>query len=250
VEVDGARVIVPSELPVELTATRMTLKALVEAAPATCRASGESGLALADKCRAERGALGLDVARQMVDTTPRSGLDPLPEPASASAVAVVTATRDAHGRLVASSLALKKDKDMVWGAVTFVNTAEGYFRMNGSWGVDQDGVIVRLNDPGSRQSVQRGLACGSDSNCSPDGRFPIDPSAPSARFLDGNPACVPSDAAPQACPDSNRTAVPGVAAPVPIRVGDHLKANGSFEIAGGVRFFSAQSLVVQMSLER
>ena len=67
------------------------------------------------------------------------------------------------------------------------------------------------------------------------------------RFDRGNPVCIGGEA--QACPASNRN-VPAedIVTHVPISVGDNINAQGAYEIAGGVRFFSAQALIVQTTL--
>ena len=244
IEIDGTRVAIPPGLLVALPATAMTLPALFAEAPVSCRARNESGVAQDDGCRAH--PPGLNRARALVDTTPRSGLSPKPPAAAPVAQATVQAQRDADGRLVASAVAISKNVEYVWGAVSFVNTAEGYVRVNGPYGQDKEGMLLRFNDPFGRQAVQSGLACGTDANCSPDARFRADQANASIRFARGNPACIPSNEVPGLCPESNReAAVEDATIPVPLRPGDHLKAIGAFEIAVGVRFFSAQSLVVE-----
>src|SRR5207245_747392 len=67
--------------------------------------------------------------------------------------------------------------DSLTGKVTFINTTQGYFRIEGAPGSDTGGVMVRLNDPGAVHSIQSGLGCSplGGTNCSPDDRFILDP---------------------------------------------------------------------------
>ena len=246
IEISDSRILIPAGLQIDLPAATLPLSVLFAMAPPGCREVRESGLARADRCRADPTGGGL--SSEVVDTTPRSGLAPKPDLRAPIAKATVSATRGADGRLTALAVALSKNIEYVWGAVSFISTEHGYFRVNGPFRRDEGGMLVRFNDPMGYHAVQSGVACGAEGNCSPDSRFHIDTARASVRFRRGNPACVSSDVVPGLCPESNRTLPPDdLVTAVPLRVGDHVKAAGAFEIAGGVRFFSAQALVVEAS---
>ncbi len=243
IEINNVRISIPPGLNIDLPATTLTLPVLFAMAQPACRLVNESGLARADRCRADPAGTG--PVAEIVDTTPRSGLAPKPDFLAPVAVATVSASRGEDGRLTATAVALSKNVEHVWGAVSYIDTEHGYFRVNGPFRQDEGGMLVRLNDPLGYQAVQSGVACGADGNCSPDARFRIDTAHVSVRFRRGNPACVPSNTVPSICPDANRS-VPAddTVSPVPLKIGDHVKALGAFEVAGGVRFFSAQTLAV------
>jgi len=249
IEVNRLRISVPPGLNIDLPATTLALPALFAMAPPACRLVNESGLARADRCRVDPAGTG--PVAEVVDTTPRSGLAPKPDFLAPVAMATVWASRGADGRLTAHAVTLSKNVEHVWGAVSYISTEQGYFRVNGPFRQDEGGMLVRFNDPLGYQAVQSGVACGADGNCSPDARFRIDSAHVSVRFRRGNPACVPSDTVPSLCPESNRSLpADDVVSPVPIKIGDHVKADGAFEVAGGVRFFSAQTLVVDTNPAR
>ena len=248
IEVGNLTIAIPPGLVVELPGTTLTLPAVFALAPAACREANESGLARADRCRVDPAGAG--PPDTFVDTTPRSGLAPKPDFQAPVALAQVSARREPGG-ITALAVTLTKNLEQVWGAVSYVNAAQGYVRVSGPLRQDEGGMLVRFNDPEGRQAVQSGVACGSEGNCSPDARFRMDWAQVSIRFRRGNPACVPSDSVPGFCPDANRPLTGDTLLdPVPIKVGDHVKAMGAFEVAGGVRFFSAQKLVVEADPRR
>jgi hypothetical protein len=236
------RIAIPSGLAIELPARVLTLPEVFSQATAPCRKRGQSGLARQDACRADVGGADLGPPSSYTDTS----ATPV-EMAAPVARATVLATRTDDGRLVAVSVKITKSREPFWGAVTYVDVVQGYLRVNGALREDDGGVIVRINDPEGLQSDQHGVGCGPEGNCSPDARFRLDGNAYSVRFARGNPACIGSDA--QACPEANRhIAADDFLSRVPIRVGDNVQAEGAFEIAAGVRFFSAQALVIQTEL--
>jgi len=164
--VGGQIVILPRNLLLDLPANRLTLTQLFEQAPAACVTNGESGLAKADLCN-QSGAGGF---------------------------ATISANRSDAGNVIAGDVLIEKGKENVTGAVTFINYTDGYFRVSGQPGVDNAGVIVRLNDPTGRHTVQQGLGCaaGNTANCSPDPRFTLDPDNYTNVFTTGFPLCLPS----------------------------------------------------------
>ena len=244
------RVAVPSTVPVEMPGGGLTLSELFTLAPARCREKKESGLVPADACRRPaRDDSGRTPAWTLeADRTPRSYLDPIPTDEAPSTVAHVTATRGADGALVATAVTLTRTDTSVAGAVTFVNEEEGYLRVNGALGTDEGGALLRINDPESRHSVQRGTGCGTEGNCSPDVRFKANTVTTSVRFEAGYPACVAGGMG-GVCLKSSRP-VRGFLdgnAMLPILVGDHVTAQGGFEVHDGVRVFWAHALVVHTS---
>ena len=70
----------------------------------------------------------------------------------------------------------------------------------------------------------------------------------SVRFQAGYPACVPGGLG-DVCAAASRPVrgIVDAALLLPIRLGDHVTAQGAFEVVDGVRIFSAHSLVDQTS---
>jgi hypothetical protein len=232
-----SRVEIPPDLAVDLPAARLTLDQVFAEAPPGCVARGESGLASGDACRTNPDGSRADA------TAP--GREP--ETLLSVASARVLAARADDGRLVASRVQITRSSEPLWGGVTFVSPTDGYMRINGALREDDGGTVVRINDPTKQQSDQHGPGCGSLPNCSPDPRFRAALSPWSVRFEQGNPACIGAD--DQGCHASNRDTYPGdLVTLVPIRVGDNVLVEGSYESVRGVAFFSAQSLLVQTRL--
>jgi hypothetical protein len=150
----------------------------------------------------------------------------------------------AESESIATKIVLTRNDRSVLGAVTFVSEAQGYLRIGGAFGVDQGGALVRINDPDAHQSAQSGVGCGSEGNCSPDARFRANVVHHSVRFAAGYPACVPG-ALGDVCAAASRPVrgIVDAALLVPIRLGDHVTAQGAFEVVDGVRIFSAHTLV-------
>lgn len=175
-------------------------------------------------------------------------------------------------------MCLSKKYEVVTGQITYINYSEGYFRVNGNVGSDTTGVMVRLNDPDSRHTVQSGAGCATGSpNCSPDPRFTLDGDNYTNVFSTGYPMCIPSTqvrtftdftnnpigattshanadgTGDVLCPVTNRTISNGQ--PVddsrrfaPIMLGDSIMAEGNYELVGGVTFLSAHSSAVSAAL--
>ena len=163
--VGGQFVILPRNLLLDLPANRLTLKQLFDQAPAACVANGESGLAKADACNTS----------------------------GAGGFAILSANRSDAGNVIAGDVFLQKGQESITGTVTFIDYNDGYYRLSGQPGVDNAGVIVRLNDPTGRHTVQAGLGCLPGSlNCSPDPRFTLDPDNYTNSFSNGYPYCLPS----------------------------------------------------------
>jgi len=251
IAIDGQAVIVPAPVPIEFPGDTVSVAGLFERAPAACRAQGESGLVPGDRCRKPvRSAK--DNGRVWTvdaDDTPRSPeYDAVPTDNPPPTTARVVAMRDGAGRLVASKVTLTRADTSVSGAVTFVNPLEGYLRVNGAFGLDAGGAVLRINDPEARQSVQIGRGCGDEGNCSPDARFRINAAPPSVRFQAGYAACVPSQMNGACLPELRpvRTYLDANAV-IPIVKGDHVTARGGFEVRDGSRIFWAHTLIVQSS---
>ncbi|WAK00232.1 putative Ig domain-containing protein [Methylobacter sp. YRD-M1] len=253
--VGGQVVIIPRNLLLDLPANRMTLKQLFDQAPASCVSAGESGLAKSDACNASK----------------------------TGGFATIAANRSVSGNAIAGDVFFEKGREAVTGVVTHINYTDGYFRLNGDPSNPDTGVMVRLNDPDGRHTVQQGAGCiDGNPNCSPDPRFTLDGDNYTNVFTTGYPFCIPSTItrnfpglpqlpdvqAGQAagptqanadgsgdllCPTTNRTVNNGQ--PVddsrrfaPIMIGDSITAEGNFETINGVHFLSAHSTAVATAL--
>lgn len=251
--VGGQNIIIPRNLLMDFPANRLTLQQAFAQAPPGCLARAESGLAKADFCNANK----------------------------TGAIATIQANRTSAGNTIAGDIFLQKGIEVVKGNVTYVNYTDGYFRLNGTLNDPNTGVMVRLNDPGNRHTVQQGLGCVAGTvNCSPDVRFTLDRDNYTSVFSTGVPVCIPSTV-PRSfvdtldvdvdgnttetlttqssatgtgdllCPDTNRTPNLIVADSrrfAPIQVGDNLEARGNFETINGVRFASAHTIIVSRAL--
>ena len=221
--------VIPRNLLIDLPANRLTLQQLFAQAPPSCLANGETGLAKADRC----------------NTRVRGGS------------ATIFANRTGGGDVIAGDVRIAKAVESVTGTVTYVSYTDGYFRLNGIPGDNATGVMVRVNDPSGRHTIQQGLGCapGNTENCSADARFGIDSRNYTFAFATGYPPCIPSVAnganastgtGDPFCPSTNR---PGHPSPdstrfAPVLLGDNLSATGNFERVGGVQFLSAHTVKV------
>ena len=227
--VRGDNVVIPRNLLIDLPANRLTLQQLFAQAPPACLANGETGLAKADRCN--------------IDAT--------------GGLATIFANRTLGGNVIAGDVRIAKAVESVTGVVTYISYADGYFRLNGISGDAATGVMVRVNDPSSRHTIQQGSGCapGNTENCSADTRFAIDSTNYTFAFATGYPPCIPSvangasavtGAGDPFCPSTNR---PGHPSPdstrfAPVLPGDVLSATGNFERVGGVQFLSAHTVKV------
>jgi hypothetical protein len=240
--VGGQNVIVPANMVIDLPANRLTLQQFYTEAPPECVLTGETGLAKEDACNAS----------------------------STGATASILANRTNGGNVIAGYIMIEKAAESVLGVVTYIDYNDGYLRVNGD-PVDtfNTGTMVRINDPSGRFTVQRNLGIADPNNAvngSADPRFGVDPDNYTITFSTGYPACIPStvtgglrtagaDAVTgvgdEWCPVTNR---PGNNNPpdafrfAPILLGDHIAAEGNFEIVNGVQFLSAHTLTVHTSL--
>jgi hypothetical protein len=249
ITVGARRIIVPSHLLIEFPGTELTLPDLFALAPERCRNDGATGLLAKDACRVPRD--GPETKRSWSfrdDPAPRSTLEPEPTGAPPATIARVTAVAGEGSDATATKIVLTRNDRSVFGAVTFVNEEQGYVRIGGAFGVDQAGALVRINDPDTRQSVQSGIGCGGEGNCSPDARFRANVAHYSVRFEAGYLACVPGGLG-DVCAAASRPVrgIVDAALLLPIRLGDHVTAEGAFEVVGGVRIFSAHTLVDRTS---
>src|SRR5437899_6327426 len=181
-------------------------------------------------------------------------------PAEGHAIASIMANRLPDGRVIAGWVNVLKGTspvgDSLTGRVTFINNAQGYFRIEGTPNSDTGGVMVRLNDPGAVHSIQSGLGCSplGGTNCSPDDRFILDPLNYTNVFATGFPLCFPTAVSAANCPASNRNQAATVETVAdsthfaPIMVGDHLRVIGNYEVVNGVTFFSAWNTMVSAKL--
>src|ERR1041384_483374 len=166
--VGGQNIIIPRNLLMDLPANRLTLNQVFAQAPAACLQRAESGLAKADVCNSNK----------------------------TGAIATIHANRTSAGNVIAGDVFLQKGVDTVKGNVTYINYTDGYYRLNGIANDANTGVMVRLNDPGNRHTVQQGLGCQAGTvNCSPDPRFTLDRDNYTNPFSTGVPSCIPSTVA-------------------------------------------------------
>jgi len=254
--VGGVEVILPKNLLIDLPANRLTLQQIFAQAPAACLANGESGLAKTDKCIF--GGTG--------------------------GFATLTAVNTNAGNVIAGDVLIDKGTESLMGKISYIDYAQGFFRVNGDANNADTGVMVRLNDPTSRHTVQSGAGCAGGPNCSPDPRFTLDPDNYTNTFATGYPLCIPSSVSRSfpglpgipgvaaipaqstaagaggsgdlLCPSTNRTPAQVLEPPVadsrrfaPIVVGDSITAEGNFETINGTRFLSAHTTQVGKALE-
>ena len=152
--VAGQNVIIPRNLLADLPANRLTMQQLLAEAPPACAARGETGLAKADAC----------------NTSGTGG------------IATIEANRTPGGNVIAGDVFIQKGAELISGTVSYIDHTDGYFRINGAPGDPDTGLMVRLNDPTGRYSVQQGRGCGAGSeNCTPDARFTGDRRATARR---------------------------------------------------------------------
>lgn len=233
--VGGLNVILPRNLLIDLPANRLTLKDLFDQAPPGCE--GTSGLARADACRAGQ----------------------------AGAIATVLANRLDSGQVVAGEVFIQKGIEAIAGVVTHLDHTAGFFVLNGAPGSSETGVMVRINEPQGRHTIQGGPGCAVGSqNCSPDVRFAVDADNYTVAFSTGYPLCIPSTvtgglrttgatadgAGDPLCPVQNRevSPVPDSTRYAPLRLGDSVLAEGNFETVNGVRFLSAWKVQARAAL--
>jgi len=240
--VNGQVVLIPRNLVLQLPANWLTLQQLFDQAPAAAKAVGKSGLAAIDGV----GTPGF---------------------------ATVLGNRSGFGNVIAGDVFLEKGREVANGMVTFIDHTQGYLRIDGLVGDDTTGLMIRINDPEGRHTLQSGKGCDGGPNCSPDPRFTNDPDNYTIAFTTGYPAGIPStiplgqrpgfrvgDSATAAasasgvgdplCPVTNRTSVPVPDSTrfAPIRVGDSIAAEGNFEEVAGERFLSCHTLTVMAGL--
>lgn len=237
--VGGQRVILPRNLLLDLPANRMSLQQFYEQAPPACKALGQTGVARKD--------------------------DPSCNPLRRGGSATVRANRLSTGNVIAGEIMLAKADEVVNGVVTYISHSDGYFRINGNPGDPDTGTMIRINDPTGRFTVQQGRGCGAGANCSADERYGVDSDNYTVAFSTGYPVCVPStltgvgnrtqgaSANGQGdpfCPHTNRgvSPVPDSYKFAPILPGDHLTAEGNFELVNGVKVLSAHTMTVNAAL--
>jgi fibronectin type 3 domain-containing protein len=251
--IGGQNIIIPRNLLMDLPANRLTLNQLFAQAPPACLQRAESGLAKADICNSSR----------------------------TGGIATIHANRTSAGNVIAGDIFIQKGVETVKGRVTYINYTDGYFRLNGIANDANTGIMVRLNDPENRHTVQQGLGCQTGSvNCSPDPRFTLDPDNYTNTFSTGIPSCIPSTVSRSfidtldidgdsnttetlstaststgtgdlLCPSTNRTPDLIVADSrrfVPIQIGDSVEAEGNFETINDVKFLSAHTTMVGRAL--
>jgi hypothetical protein len=241
--VAGQHVILPRNLLLDLPANRLTLQELFEQAPAISVAAGETGLA-ADELSSYGGGF-----------------------------ATVLANRTAHGNVIAGEVHIDKGQELLTGVVTYIDYDDGYFRINGATGSPNTGVMIRINDPFGRHTIQKGPGVdpANGPNGSPDVRFGLDPDNYTISFTTGYPMAIPSTTPvgqrsgyqlepgddPNAASDADGNGDPfapqnnrgGATAAdsrrfAPLQLGDSIQCEGNWEDIAGVRFVSTHTLCV------
>ena len=236
ITVGNQTLILPRNLVFDLPANRLTVQQLFAQAPPACFANGESGLVATDLCVIA------------------------PTGTGEGAIASLNANRmtDCELMIVGEGF-IDKGQEHVSGTITSINYTDGFIMVNEDPLVSPSGVMVRLNDPPGKHSVQQGPGCLAGSlNCSADPRFTEDPDNYTQKFITGFPACIPSTATGGArtagsdasgvgdefCPASNRTVdgvVPDATRFAPFSVGDSITAEGNYELIAGVKFLSSHT---------
>jgi len=238
--VSGQKVLIPRNLLIDLPANRLTLQQFFADAPPAALARNEAGIA----------------------TTEASAFD--------GAIATILANRTPAGNAIAGHIELAKGGETVTGTVTFIDHTDGYLVVDGALGDPDTGIMIRINDPDGRHSIQQGRGCDGGPNCSPDVRYGLDPDNYTITFSNGYPAGIPSTvpvgsragfrpgvdnpgAASNAAgagdpfaPATNRgTAIVANSTRfAPIQVGDPISAEGNFEFIAGEYFLSCHTLTV------
>jgi beta-lactam-binding protein with PASTA domain len=241
--IGGQDVILPRNLLIDLPANRLTLQQIFLGAPPACVALGQSGLAQADTCLEGR---------------------------SGAYATTMIANRLGTGEIVVGEIWIDKGIESITGFITGIDHTDGYFRINGQGNTPGTGTMVRINDPNSRHTIQKGLGCaGWFDNCSPDPRFTNDDLNYTIASTTGYPVCIPSTQASSTveggaraagsdangvgdpfCPATNRNVIPVSNSTrfAPLRVGDHVTVEGNFEVVNGVRFLSTFDLTMHEAL--
>ena len=265
--VGNQSIIIPRNLLADLPANRLTLWQLVDQAPAACKALGQTGLAKSDTCNTSgKGGFAFVAANRTRNGNVIAG-DLFLEKGRESVSGVVTYINYNDGYL-------RINGTPVIPATSTVDPGTG--------------LLARMNDPSSRHTIQQGLGCltGSE-NCSPDARFGNDADNYTNTAVTGYPMCIPSrvlrnwkglpaqgtgvDVSPlvaggpvrsntgipgngdDLCPQINRPTNPNQ--PVgdsrrmaPIKVGDHIKLEGHYEVVNGVRFLSFHTSTTSVAI--
>jgi len=252
--VEGVPVTIPRNILIDLPANRLTLAQLYEQAPPACLANNETGLAMMDACLDGReGAYAQILANRTGDGHLIAG----------DVFIARASTGEIAGALVPTTLG---------GFVSYIDYTDGYMVVNGIMGekpreaggpANNQGVIVRINDPEGVHTIQQGLGCDGGPNCSPDPRFTNDPGSYTIVSSNGYPMCIPSTVTgvggrtigvnPDGtgdpfCPATNRVLagvnnleVPDSRLFAPFLLGDDVGGEGHWTSVNGVRFFSAYS---------
>ncbi len=243
--VSGQKVVIPRNLLIDLPANRLTLSEMFTGAPPAALALGESGLATLDQTKVNQGS------------------------------ATILANRQPDGTVIAGEVSIEKGGEVVTGIVTFIDYTDGYFVIDGAPGDPNTGIMIRINDPDGRYTIQQGRGCDGGPNCSPDARYGVDPDNYTITATTGVPMTIPStvpvsqrsgfdpvgDAA-IANAASNGSGVGDPFAPqgnrltpmldsrffAPINVGDSLTCEGNFEFIAGQYFLSVHTVFVHDAL--
>ncbi len=243
--VSGQKVIIPRNLLIDLPANRLTLQQMFTEAPPAARAFAEAGLATLDQTKVNQGT------------------------------ANILGNRGTDGTVIAGHVEIAKGAEVVNGVVTYIDHTDGYFVIDGAPGDPNTGIMVRINDPTGRFTIQQGRGCDGGPNCSPDERYGVDSDNYTITATTGVPIGIPStvpveqragfDPVADAALVGQAANANGVGDPwapvnnrqspmadsrffAPLQVGDSLACEGNFEYIAGEYFLSVHTVFVFSSI--
>jgi hypothetical protein len=267
--VSGRNIIIPRNMVLDLPANRLTLQQFFVNAPSACAAIDDNSDGIPDQT-------GLAKGDSCNSSGTGAAITALGNKTNAGDLIAGEIMLEKKAELVSGVVSFVNYVDGYFR----VNGNENLTAVD-----DGTGAMVRVNDPEARHTHQNGAGCaGSGPNCSADTRYGVDPDNYTFGASTGYPMCIPStfprgpynfdanrdgvidpgvtetgliavaaaDGTGDAlCPQSNRPLV-GVVGDsrlfAPIKVGDHVNADGNFETIGGVTFLSAHTVGVSVGL--
>jgi len=267
--VAGRNIIIPRNMVIDLPANRLTLQQLFVNAPSACATDtnldgipDETGLAKGDSCNKSGTGAAVTILGNKTNAGDLIAGEIMLEKAGEVVTGNVSYINYDEGYFRVNG---DPDNPATTGAMVRVNDPEGRFTEQTGLGCD-----------------------GSVSNCSADVRYGVDPDNYTFTASTGYPMCIPStvergpfnfdvnyldgiDLAPPAvtaqaasdgtgdilCPQSNRPPANPTTGEVvagdsrvfaPIKIGDHVTAEGNFERIGGATFLSAHTVGVSVGM--
>ena len=71
------------------------------------------------------------------------------------------------GNVIAAQVDIFKALEAVTGTITYISYTDGYFRVNGILNDPTTGVMIRVNDPTTRHTIQKGIGCAANTSAAP-----------------------------------------------------------------------------------